>query len=73
MPVEQQVLVLYVLTQKYFSNVNVENTSGVERAFIKFMTENYNTILEEIRAKHEITDELEPKLKAAIEDFMKTQ
>jgi F-type H+-transporting ATPase subunit alpha len=72
MPVEQQVLVLYVLTHKYFSGVNVENTIKTERQFLQFINEKYSDITDEIREKREISAELEVKVKAAIEAFMKS-
>jgi F-type H+-transporting ATPase subunit alpha len=70
MPVEQQVLILYVLTHKYFSNVHVENTRSLASTLMTFVDENYNSILIEIREKQDISPELEDKIKAAIEEFM---
>jgi F-type H+-transporting ATPase subunit alpha len=70
MPVEQQVLVMYVLTHKYFSKVKVEETSKTERAFLKFVEERNGEILTEIREKREISEELETKIKTVIDEFM---
>jgi len=73
MPVEQQVLLLYVLTHKYFSNVNVENTQKYASSFLQFVDDNYRGITAEIREKEEISPELEEKVKTVIDEFMKTQ
>ncbi|MCL2767707.1 MAG: F0F1 ATP synthase subunit alpha [Synergistaceae bacterium] len=71
MPVEQQVLSLYALTNKYFSSVNVEQIRKIESSFLKFIEDNYSDITDEIREKKEISTELEEKIKAAINEFMK--
>jgi F-type H+-transporting ATPase subunit alpha len=73
MPVEKQVLVLYVLTHRYFAAVNVEDMQKTEREFLKYIDERHSDITDEIREKREISDEVEKKIKSAIEAFMKTQ
>jgi F-type H+-transporting ATPase subunit alpha len=70
MPVEEQVVVLYVLTHKYFSSIKVENTSQAEKAFLEFMRSSHHAILTEIREKKEISDGLEKQLQQAIDTFM---
>ena len=72
MPVEKQVLLLYALTNRYFSNVNVENIQKSEADFLRFADERYRGIVDEIRDKREISDELDEKIKALAEEFLKT-
>ena len=67
--VEQQVILLYMLTKRYISDIKVEETSLFERRFLKFIEEKYSHITNEIRDKNEISDELEEKVIAAIEEF----
>ena len=69
-PVEQQVLVLYMLTGKYFSSLYVENTQKIERDFLKFMDDNYSDIADEIRSEKVISDALEERIKTAIDEFL---
>ncbi|MCL2002378.1 MAG: F0F1 ATP synthase subunit alpha [Oscillospiraceae bacterium] len=69
MPVEKQVLLLYVLTHKYFSKVNVEDVQKSEADFITFIEERHKPVTDEIRDKKEISAELEEKIKAAVEEF----
>ena len=71
MPVEQQVLVLYALTHKYFSKVRVENIQSTQRDFLTFIADRYNNIYEEIREKKDISSDLETKIKAACDEFFK--
>jgi F-type H+-transporting ATPase subunit alpha len=73
LPVEQQVLVLYVLTRKYFSSINVEETSRTEKAFLQYIADHHSDITDEIRTKKEVSDQLEEKIKAAIEQFLKKE
>ncbi|MCL2227095.1 MAG: F0F1 ATP synthase subunit alpha [Oscillospiraceae bacterium] len=72
LPVEQQILLLYMLTNKYFSTVNVERVQMTAREFLDFINERYNDIAIEIREKEDISDELSNKIKTAAEEFVKT-
>ena len=72
MPVEQQVLVLYVLTHKYLADVYVEQTQEFANAFVSFVSGQHGGILDEIREKQEIPAELEEKIKQVIEAFKQT-
>jgi F-type H+-transporting ATPase subunit alpha len=69
MTVEKQVLLLYVLTHKGFSAVDVDKVQEAEAKFFEFIAERYSSLLTEIREKKEITAELEAKIKAAAAEF----
>jgi len=69
MPVEEQVLVLYVLTNRYFSDVKAEDIKQKESALLEFIRISHGDILSEIRDKKVIDSALEEKIKAAISDF----
>jgi len=71
LPVEDQVLILYMLTQKYFSGINVERIGRTESDFLKFIRETQPEIQTEIRDTKEISTELEEKLKTVIDAFLK--
>jgi F-type H+-transporting ATPase subunit alpha len=68
-PVENQVLILYALTNKYFSVIKVENVISEQREFLSFFNERHSGIVAEIREKQDISDELEAKIKTACEEF----
>jgi len=69
--VEQQVMILFLLTNKYFSSVNVEQVQSASREFLGFIEEQYQDIPKEIREKQVISDELNEKLKVAADEFIK--
>jgi F-type H+-transporting ATPase subunit alpha len=71
LPVEQQVLILYVLTNRYLSTVNVEDIKQVQDDMIKYFLQSHSEILDEIRETKEISDATEAKIKAAVSEFMK--
>jgi F-type H+-transporting ATPase subunit alpha len=73
MPVEQQILTLYALTNKYLTDVYVEETQEFASSFIAYVHEHHSIILDEIREKKEITKELEAKIKTTIEAFKATR
>ena len=70
-PIEKQVLVLYLLTKKHLSDVPVENVRQFERDFLFFIDENHGDITAEIRKTGDISDKLEGKIKSAIQEFKK--
>jgi len=70
LPVENQVLLLFMLTNKYFSTVNVENVQKTSNDFLEFIHDRYFEIADEIRSTKKVSDELTEKLKAAADDFM---
>ena len=69
MPVERQVLILYVLTNRHLSDVYVENVQKFQTDFLDFIEERHGAIAGEIREKKEIDEALEERLKAAIAEF----
>jgi F-type H+-transporting ATPase subunit alpha len=73
MPVENQVLILYALTNKYFSEIKVEDVRQAEKDFLLFISEQYKEVLEEIRITREISSANEEKIKTAVEGFLKNR
>jgi len=69
--VENQVMLLYLLNNKYFSKVNVEQVGEASRDFIHFVEEQYNDIPKAIRETKVIDDETSDKLKEAADEFFK--
>ncbi|MCL2368737.1 MAG: F0F1 ATP synthase subunit alpha [Oscillospiraceae bacterium] len=66
MPVEQQVLILYVLTNKHLADIPMDQVRDFERQFLTFIAEKHGHILQEIRTKRDISDALEAQILAAI-------
>jgi F-type H+-transporting ATPase subunit alpha len=70
LPVERQVLLLYALTRKYFSNINVEEVQKAEHDYLEYFATYHNAIYDEIRDTKEVSAELENKIKAASDEFL---
>ena len=71
LPVERQVLLLYMLNYKYFSGVNVENVLKTSNEFLLFIDDCHPDVAAEIKDKKKVSPELEDRIKAACEEFVK--
>jgi len=71
MPVERQVLLLYILTQRFLANVNVENVQKAERDILTFFSEQHKGVMDEIRETQVISDELEKKINGIVTEYLK--
>ena len=69
MPVDQQVAIIYAVTNGYLNDIAVDKVAAFESEFHKFMETQGSAVLEEIKTKRELTPELEAKLKSSIEAF----
>ena len=71
LPVEKEVLIIFAANEGYFDKLEVDQIRAFERDLYSFVDSRHKDLLDEIRAKREISDDLRKKLVAAIEDFMK--
>ena len=71
MPVEYQVIILYVATKKYLLDVPVADITRFESEFFEFLDTQYPEIPQSIKEQQVMSDEIEAKLVAAIEEFKK--
>lgn len=70
MPFEEQVLVLYAALNGYFDKFQPEEIQGVEAKFLEY-TKNLNgDLLNLIKEKRDITEEIENKMKEVINKFI---
>ncbi len=69
MPVEFQVLIIYVVTRKHLLDVPVERVGEFEASFFEYIKTSYPEIPESIRNTKELSEDMEDKLKKAITDF----
>lgn len=72
MPLEQQVMIIYAVTNDYLDDVEVEEVRGWEDAFHLFMKENHPEIGESIAREKTLSDEVAMALRKAIEEFKAT-
>jgi F-type H+-transporting ATPase subunit alpha len=69
MPVEQQIMIIFAVTNGYLDDVEVADIKAWEQAFHDFMTAQHPAIGEEIRSRKVLTDELTARLRRAVEEF----
>jgi len=71
MDVVHQVMILYAVTNGYLDDVDVKKVGEWEQKFHKYLDLSQKKLLDEIREKKELTDEIEKEIKQAVEDFKK--
>ncbi|MBE5848142.1 MAG: F0F1 ATP synthase subunit alpha [Lachnospiraceae bacterium] len=69
MPVEYQVIIIYVATNKYLLDVPVEDITRFETDFFEFLDTKYPEIPAKIKSEKVISEETEQLLKKAITEF----
>ena len=71
MPVQYQVIIIYVVTGKYLLDIPVPAVTRFERELFEFLDTKYPEIPRSIAEEKVISEEVEQKLKTAIEEFKK--
>ena len=71
-PLEKQVMILYVVTNGYLDNIPVDKISSVEEAFQRFMETSHPEIGKAIAAEKTLSDKTEEALKNAITQFQQS-
>ena len=69
MPVQYQVIIIYVATNKYLLDVPVADITRFEKEFFEFLDTKYPEIPNSIAEEKQITEETDTALKKAIEEF----
>jgi F-type H+-transporting ATPase subunit alpha len=69
MPVEQQVMIIYAVTNGLLDDVPVEKIREWEDGFHPFMAAQHPEIANEIRTKKALSDDLTGRLKQAIAEY----
>jgi F-type H+/Na+-transporting ATPase subunit alpha len=72
MPVENQVAILYALTNGFLDDVPVEKIGEFEKEFHKFMQSSGKEVLKMIVEKKELTEDVVKKIEKAIKEFKNT-
>jgi F-type H+-transporting ATPase subunit alpha len=72
MPVEEQVMVIYLAVNGYLDDVNVDTLAKFEQDYLKFIRSNYAEIAKSISEKKALTADIEPVLQKAIKEFKDT-
>jgi F-type H+-transporting ATPase subunit alpha len=68
-PIEQQIIVLFAATEGYADEVPVVEMAEWEQELLRYFNSTKMEILTEIKTEKVISDELEEKIRAALEEF----
>ena len=68
-PVEKQVVIVYAGTNGYLDDLPTSSVRDFEIGLYEFCEKQYPDVLHDLRAKYELTDAIEARLKKAIEAF----
>ena len=69
-PVERQVLSVYIGTNNYFESIEVKDVKRFEKEFLEYVDLKYPQILENIRVAKTLNDDTIQLIKKAIEEFV---
>jgi F-type H+-transporting ATPase subunit alpha len=69
MSVEKEIAILFAGAYGYLDDYAVDSVKEYETQMLEFMESKHDDILSEIKEKGDISDELEGKMKKALDDF----
>src|SRR5512135_440035 len=72
LPVEQQILVIFAGTNGFVDEVPVNAVKKFEQELLRFMASKHQAVLDDIKSKKQIDDDLKARIKSAIEEFKKS-
>ncbi len=72
LPVEQQILVIFAGTNGFVDEVPVQAVKKFEQELLRFAVSKHQALLDDIKSKKQIDDDLKARIKSAIEEFKKT-
>lgn len=72
MLVEHQILVIFAGTNGYVDDVPVNAVKKFEQELLRFMASKHQAVLDDIKTKKQIDEDLRARIKSAIEEFKKS-
>ena len=69
MPVEQQIIVIFAVTSGLLDDVAVAAIKEWEKGLLEFMAAQHQHIVDEIRTKRALSDDLSGRLRKAVEEY----
>src|SRR5437868_7202594 len=72
MPVEKQVIIIWAATSGYLDDVPVDQARRFEADLLSFVENSHPGLLNALREKKALTDEIKTELKTAVTDFKQT-
>ncbi len=71
MPVEQEIVLIYAGTKGYLDEIETGRINEYQEKLLAFLSTSAPDVLSDLKAKPELTEAYETKLKKALEDFKK--
>lgn len=71
LPMEEQVLEIFIATEGYLDDVPVEEVEKFEKDFVKFIKTKHKKLLETIRQEKDLSESTLQKLRKAVQTFKK--
>jgi F-type H+-transporting ATPase subunit alpha len=72
LPIEKEVLIIFAANEGYFDKLEVTQIKAFEMGLYAFFDSRHKEILDEIKTKRELSDELRKSLRAAIDEYQRT-
>jgi F-type H+-transporting ATPase subunit alpha len=72
LPIEKEVLIIFAANEGYLDKLEVRQIKAFELGLYAFFDSRHKEILEEIKTKRELSDDLRKRLRAAIDQYMQT-
>jgi F-type H+/Na+-transporting ATPase subunit alpha len=72
LPVEKEVLIIFAANEGYFDKLEVSQVKPFERDLYAFVEARHRDLLDEIRTRREISDDVRKRLLDALAGFMRT-
>src|SRR5215831_6160400 len=72
LPIEKEVLIIFAANEGYFDKLEVGQIKAFELGLYAFFDSRQKNILEEIKTKRELTDDLRKRLREAIDQYQQT-
>ena len=69
LPLEKQIMIIFAGTKGYLDDLPVEACGKFEAELYRFVENAHRDVLDEIRTKKALDEDLEPKVKQTIEEF----
>ncbi len=70
MDVEEQVLIIFALTEGYLDDLEISDISDFEKKYLDFMRNCHPDIIKQLKEKNDITEDLDKRIRGAIENFI---
>jgi F-type H+-transporting ATPase subunit alpha len=72
LPMEKEVLIIFAANEGYFDKLDVTQIKPFEHDLYAFVEAKHKDLLDEVRGKREISDDLRKRLITAFDQFMQT-